>query len=154
MNQELFDSIYPIGSVFITLNNSPPKFGKWIKITDEKFIKSDDIAGIMGGSNTHSHTIQGHTLTIAEMPNHKHNFYGPNNMAGWPSKSEDTGDANDPGAAKYWRGGVGSYIESPVAETLWPSVWYVGSGSSHNHGCYESDNQPEFITFNAFYRVS
>lgn len=67
---DLLDSIYPVGSIYIsTNNNSPQNFlgGTWVRI-EGKFLLgagSGYNAGSTGGEATH-------TLTTSEMPTHTH----------------------------------------------------------------------------------
>ena len=74
-----FDSIYPVGSIYLSVNSANPGTlfgGTWeafasgrtlvgFNANEEEF----NTAGKMGGSKTVA-------LTIEEMPSHKHTFYG------------------------------------------------------------------------------
>ena len=82
----LLDINYPIGSIYMTLNNADPKDilgGKWVPISQGRVLlgAGDNIsdgtttksfvAGSIGGKYEH-------TLTINEMPAHNHSIYCPN----------------------------------------------------------------------------
>lgn len=66
----VFDKIYPVGSIYISVNNTSPSVlfgGEWEQI-QEKFLLSageTHTAGTTGGEFTH-------TLTTDEMPQHNH----------------------------------------------------------------------------------
>ena len=71
---ELLEKIYPVGSIYMSLiNNSPENFlgGRWLPIVNVFLLGAGDTysAGSFGGEATH-------TLTIDEMPEHRHNFVG------------------------------------------------------------------------------
>lgn len=71
------DKIYPIGSIYISANNINPTFvfgGVWEQIKDVFLLSDGDVyvSGDKGGNATHTHSTNGHTLTIAEMPSHTH----------------------------------------------------------------------------------
>lgn len=70
---EVFDMIYPVGSVYISVNNTSPSSlfgGTWEQIEDTFLLSAGDTytAGDTGGEATH-------TLTTTEMPSHSHNAY-------------------------------------------------------------------------------
>lgn len=67
-----FDAIYPIGSVYIAVNDINPSTlfgGTWEQIKDTFILGCGDKYqnGSIGGEESH-------TLTINEMPNHNHNI--------------------------------------------------------------------------------
>lgn len=72
-----------------------------------------------GGSKSHTHTTANHTLTINEMPNHKHDFEAV-------------------GRVLYWDSGLPSFggltSGTTVQYTWGSSTKYVGGGAGHNHG--------------------
>ena len=67
-----FDKIYPIGSIYISVNSTNPHDlfgGTWEQLKDRFLLGA-------GGSYTLGNTggEASHTLTVAEMPEHKHVF--------------------------------------------------------------------------------
>lgn len=67
----LIDKIYPVGSIYMSVNNVTPATlfgGTWEQIKDKFLLSAGDTysAGSTGGEATH-------TLTVDEMPNHRHN---------------------------------------------------------------------------------
>lgn len=72
--QEILDIIYPIGSVYISVNTTDPSTlfgGGWTRITGRFLLGADDSTyknGATGGESTH-------TLTVDEMASHIHHIY-------------------------------------------------------------------------------
>lgn len=69
--KEILDIIYPIGSVYISVNATNPSTlfgGGWTRITGRFLLGADDSTyknGVTGGEATHK-------LTVSEMPKHNH----------------------------------------------------------------------------------
>lgn len=82
--QKILNMIYPVGSIYMSVNNvSPATFigGTWTALTDRVLIGagSSYTVNATGGATSHTHTsaahthtTAGHTLTIDEMPRHNH----------------------------------------------------------------------------------
>ena len=67
------DIIYPIGSIYISVNSVSPEIlfgGTWEQLKDRFLLGAGDTYAVetTGGEATH-------TLTVDEMPSHSHNFY-------------------------------------------------------------------------------
>lgn len=65
-------SVYPVGSIYMSVNSISPATlfgGKWERIQDRFLLAAGSTyaAGGMGGEATH-------TLTVNELPDHKHTF--------------------------------------------------------------------------------
>ena len=123
-NIGVFDAIYPVGSIYMSVNAASPASlfgGTWERIKDRFLLSAGDsyAAGASGGSATknlqHAHTTSGHTLTVSEMPSHRHTT---NNL--------------------HQNSGSGSTFCFEVTSGQVPSVtqWggYTGGGGSHSHG--------------------
>lgn len=93
--------IYPIGSVYISINSTDPHElfgGTWVQIKDAFLLACGDVYsnGSTGGEATHQ-------LTVNEMPAHKHNvatvypfaFGGLRTAVANSSSSDRTGTAYD-----------------------------------------------------------
>lgn len=128
-NQNIVDLIYPIGSIYLTLNQTNPAIlfgGEWEQIKDKFLIGAGDShnSGNNYGSNTknlsHTHAVQDHTLTIAEIPSHDHNievkFYGGANS----SYSLQWGNG-------AWQGPYNNALGAA-------DITSTGGGGAHNHG--------------------
>lgn len=81
---DLFDLVYPVGSIYLSVNNTSPSTlfgGTWTQIKDTFLLGSGDdyTLGNTGGEATH-------TLTVDEMPTHSHdviiNSGGQQGLAG------------------------------------------------------------------------
>lgn len=139
--QQILNMIYPVGSIYMSVNNvSPATFigGTWTALTDRVLIGagSSYTVNATGGATTHTHTsaahthtsaahthtTAGHVLTINEMPNHTHGiYYDPNFCA------VHTGNNNS------WKQGLVN-VDSPGAYYTNMPQPYTGGNGSHNHG--------------------
>lgn len=98
--QTIIDTIYPIGSIYITLNQTPPSKlfpGTYWKQIKDKFLLS--------ASSTYSALSFGgeatHTLTAVEMPTHRHSICYPN--AGGPYGDANLSYPEGSGVKKTWQ---------------------------------------------------
>lgn len=111
----IVDIIYPIGSIYLSINPTPPQQlfgGEWEQIKDRFLLSAGDTyaAGNAGGEATH-------TLTVGEMPAHKHD------VTSLPSNETGT----------EWAGASG------VSALRTQSTTIVGGGAAHN-------NMPPYLT--------
>ena len=127
---QLIDIIYPIGSVYISVNNVDPKNifgGTWVQLKDRFLLGAGAkySAGSTGGEATH-------TLTIMEMPRHSH---AQNILVGNYSPFRDqpasnfTPNVNSEGSVvkTYWAHSGSGYSLTTSA------MQATGSSSSHNN---------------------
>ena len=133
--------VYPIGSIYMSVNNVNPHDifgGTWVKIKDKFLLASGDTYtnGATGGEAEH-------TLTTDEMPSHTHNVIGDSVL---PSGSSIAVDPQDVGCeagmhtASFCSGGIsGINIEGEAQST--------GGGLSHN-------NLPPYLVVNVWYRTA
>ena len=101
------DIIYPIGSYYISNNNTPPAElfgGTWTQLTGRFLYATTSTS--TGGSNTH-------TLTVNQIPSHAHNIYSGYGDAGNPTVS------NDAYRYQFWV----VILEVGTAETQVPLRW-------------------------------
>lgn len=114
----LIDLVYPVGSIYISINSTNPATlfgGIWERFGNGKTLIGVDESNSSfntvqktGGSWSHSHTNSktgatsgiseswggttgSHTLTIAEMPSHKHDFANSGRPLYWDSQLEPMG---------------------------------------------------------------
>lgn len=125
LSQEVWDLIYPVGSICIFVNELNPNVlygGTWEQIKDKFLLACGDIYnnGITGGEREH-------ILTIDEMPSHAHDTYGnPQGNTGY-------------GIAQTNNGGMGS---NTYCVTM-PS----GGNQPHN-------NMPPYLTVYVWKRIA
>ncbi len=127
----ILNAVYPIGSIYMSVNSVSPATlfgGTWERIQDRFLLAAGNTyaAGTTGGEATH-------TLTVDEMPSHKHNvsfLTNPNEG----STADDGMFASSGGNPNFSR--VFSKID----------VSNSGGGQPHN-------NMPPFLTVNIWKRT-
>ena len=124
----IWSSIYPVGSIYMSVSSTSPATlfgGTWTAFGQGRVlvgVESGGTAESTGGSKTaaissHTHTTQGHALTIAEMPTHGHWLlnYNVNGTAGSYTNSSVQSNINK---------GFGGNVRTDD----------LGGGQSHSHG--------------------
>lgn len=126
---DLIDVIYPVGSIYMSVNDVNPEIlfgGEWERIQDRFLLASGTTYtnGATGGEATH-------TLTINEMPSHRHSrMTQPQGFAEQDTRKND--------------------IISPAsgsANTVTKYSDYTGGGQAHN-------NMPPYLVVNVWKRVN
>lgn len=126
----IVDLIYPIGSIFISTNDTNPfevmGIGTWEKIEDRFLLASGTKHenGSTGGE-------ENHTLTINEMPKHSHKI--KYDSVGWTAIKQSHGT-----------NGIVEYNESSYDGQY--STEEVGNGNAHN-------NMPPYLAVNMWKRT-
>lgn len=115
-------TVYPVGHIYISVSSTNPSTlfgGTWERIQDRFLLAAGGSyeAGSTGGEATH-------TLTIDEMPSHKHKYYYP---------------GHDAGTSWYGQNGVASGTQAETNS--------VGGGKAHN-------NMPPYLAVYVWKRVS
>lgn len=67
-NQQIFDLIYPVGSIYISINSVNPKDlfgGTWEQIKDRFLYATQSTSGNTGGSKNHTHSLDTNTAVGA-----------------------------------------------------------------------------------------
>ena len=158
----LLNSIYPVGSIYLSLTKSPPSLGgTWELIDEGKFLYSTTTtSGETGGSLHHVHKTSGHVLTVGEMPMHKHTFNG-NKISGTVSdiviydgkgmkKENPTGCFSwEKYGSQTWQGQSSNNAGLKISFTATPtgSISYEGNNQAHTHGDTEAEYHiPPYIT--------
>ena len=121
---DLIDVIYPVGSIYMSVSNVSPSTlfgGTWEQLKDKFLLASGDTytAGNTGGEATH-------TLTIDEIPSHKHE-------ASVLARYTVTGSAN----------ALAGYDST----TAHQNTSLVGGGQAHN-------NMPPYLVVNVWKRTA
>lgn len=130
-------NIYPIGSVYISVNSSfNPNTafgGTWVRIKDRFLLASGDIYSnnAMGGSSTH-------TLTVNELPSHKH-YVGNSEGGKFWYLGKPGGVSQDNSQGVSFSGTVGRNTTFETSET--------GGGQPHN-------NMPPYLTVMVWKRTA
>ena len=132
--KHIVDMIYPIGTVYLTMDGKDPKelFSgtKWKKISEGKYL-----AGVGVGRDVNK-TLQGigvgegageyfHKLTINEMPSHRHNVEVCND--GNPDGKRDRSSGAD---CQYWNT---QDNRTRIQYNVTPQTDYTGGHASHNN---------------------
>lgn len=123
--QNQINEIYPVGSVYLAMNDISPASifgGVWEKIKDKFLLASGDsyTLGATGGEATH-------TLTVAEMPEHNHSL---------DYRSYNTKEGEFGAYGRSWDG-TGGYL----------TTHNKGGSQPHN-------NMPPYIVVNMWQRIS
>ena len=140
---EMLLANYPIGAIYLSVNSTSPASlfgGTWEQLKDRFLLGAGSTYsnGATGGSASHTHTTADHTLTIAEMPAHFHQFQG-----WW--RTDHTGDKI---VASY------EFIagDSPSTDS---AAMPTGGSQPHNHGnTGSSSNLPPYLAVYMWKRVS
>lgn len=108
--------LYPVGSIYESTSSTSPAdlFGGTWQLIDDVFL--------LGAGNAYSAKATGgevnHTLTINEIPSHRHKQQNPRTVT-------DANEVMVPSTA-----GTASYNDSSYS---WEYTQYSGGGSSHNN---------------------
>ena len=137
-----FDSIYPVGSIYFSASATNPSSlfgGTWEQIKDKFILTAGDTysAGSTGGNATHTHTTQGHILTINEIPSHNHGIV---NFNSWGAPGSGSG-------YQYYPSLTDLKGNNPTDN--------AGGGTAHSHGnTGSSSNIPPYIAVYAWKRIA
>lgn len=99
----MFDMLNPVGAIFMSHTATSPAdiygVGTWVRIEGRFLVGLDasdtsfDVPGETGGSKTHGHSdtlaVDGHILTLSEMPAHNHTIPARSNSGGADGFVED-----------------------------------------------------------------
>lgn len=124
-------SVYPVGSIYMSVNSASPATlfgGTWEQIKDTFLLSAGDTyeAGSTGGEAEH-------TLTVNEMPNHKHPTYNGDGWALFELNRDGTAArtqvATSSSSSKY------TFTTTKTADIQWPynGTYYAGGGAAHNN---------------------
>lgn len=135
---------YPIGSIYLSVNNTNPKNffgGKWEQIKDKFLLCCGNIYtnGATGGSSEHNHTTQSHALSVVEIPPHQHTFLSIPNS--------DTQPWAAPHQVIEYKYVSGTYYTKYTDS--------AGGGQPHSHGnTGSSSNMPPYLAVYVWKRIA
>lgn len=130
--QSDWETIYPIGSIYMSLNSTSPAVlfgGTWEQLKDKFLIGAGNSYsnGATGGNSTinlsHTHSTGDHALTTNQIPSHYHTDWH------WASPTGQQFGVNSSDGGGTWRV---SYSSS--ASEAYFYTGYTGGGAAHNHG--------------------
>lgn len=146
--KRMFNLMYPIGSVYISVNNTNPAIlfgGTWVQIKDKFLLSAGDTyaGGKTGGNASHKHTTSGHTLTTSEIPSHNHEY--ADRMIIWDASGNNSDIVQN-----------GSYTNSCVRFKSWGTKTNsTGGGGSHSHGdTGTTSNMPPYLVVYVWKRTA
>ncbi len=177
--QEIIDLIHPIGSIYISINDTSPATlfpgTYWRRISGRYLIAAgapnanDDnsigsitggwnaIAGTKAGGDAHSHATQNHTLTISEIPQHYHgmlDWWNTSYTSGGSTRAAVAvnGDGSGSADVRNNRSRSDGVIQSASNMTVRTGT---NIGQPHNHGATETAwNLTPYFAVNMWLRVA
>ena len=140
--KKLIDYIYPIGSIYLSVNSTSPATlfgGSWTQLKDRFLLGAGSTysSGATGGAATHK-------LSVAEMPSHAHDTPFFNNMT-------NNGEMKSDFIGVFGKGVTASQALNDTGQTSTMEMWWInqtntaegnewayltsakGSGSAHNN---------------------
>lgn len=140
--KKLIDYIYPIGSIYLSVNSTSPATlfgGSWTQLKDRFLLGAGSTysSGATGGAATHK-------LSVAEMPSHAHDTPFFNNMT-------NNGEMKSDFIGVFGKGVTASQALKDTGQTSTMEMWWInqtntaegnewayltsakGSGSAHNN---------------------
>lgn len=123
---DLLNKVYPVGAIYLSVNVTSPASlfgGTWEQIKDRFLLASGNTytAGTTGGEATH-------TLTINEMPSHRHRVYS---SSGYSADSIGLGNSNGKYMCCTLNGGNVGYYDT--TKTGSNALENTGGSKAHNN---------------------
>ena len=148
-NNNVYPNPFPIGAIYMSIDSRNPSVifgGTWEQIKDKFIMCAGDSykAGSTGGSSSHYHSTGNCTLSVDQIPSHRHQgIYNADGTVerwgGWGETSTHTGTLYEHG------------------ENQWEHLYtgYTGGTKAHNHGnTGSSSNIPPYIAIYVWKRVA
>ena len=140
--QTIIDTIYPIGSIYITLNQTSPS-----KLFPGTYWKQIKNRFLLSASSTYSATSVGgeatHALTENEIPEHQHSIWFPNPSGsqsaaiGYPEAgSKNTWYAEASKTSSAGGGAAHNNMPPYLAVYMWERVYKAQTGGSYQEDVY------------------
>lgn len=131
----ILDNIYPVGSIFITMNSTNPSEyfgGKWEKISGGYLYATGSTS--LGKTTYNGWGAQSTALTIGQMPSHTHRIGFTTSWGAtvWDSATQDGYvGPRDPGNALSYGASANQAFVPPRYGTLFNET--IGGGQGHTH---------------------
>ena len=125
--KKLIDYIYPVGSIYISINATSPSNlfgGSWTQLKDRFLIGA---GGSYSVNNTGGETS--HKLTVAEMPSHDHSFKDGSHTFLWGQNKTNNVYLNNASAVA----GKTPGNSAMTSQNIWNSTNSSGNTSAHNN---------------------
>lgn len=125
--KKLIDYIYPVGSIYISINATSPSNlfgGSWTQLKDRFLIGA---GGSYSVNNTGGETS--HKLTVAEMPSHNHSFKDGSHTFLWGQNKTNNVYLNNASAVA----GKTPGSSAMTSQNIWNSTNSSGNTSAHNN---------------------
>ena len=122
----ILDNVYPVGSIYMNVNSTNPGTlfgGTWEQIQGRFLLgmSSSYPAGSQGGEAEH-------TLTVEEMPSHRHPFAGSGDFSNYDGSYSSI---NKQGSA--YSGEPGLYNGADYSSSGYIAMQHAGGGQPHNN---------------------
>ena len=133
--KNILNIIYPIGSIYISASSASPSTlfgGTWEQIKDKFLLASGDnyTAGATGGEAAH-------TLTVDEIPSHRHPMYAYSDGGDLANGSDYVGDRSVP-----------LTYTATSRETYWQQLFQAETGGNQAH-----NNMPPYLAVYVWQRI-
>lgn len=145
--EDILNRIYPIGSIYVTFNNTNPGtflIGEWQLIKDRIPIGAGNLytARAEGGSLTHEHATKDHILQVNEIPEHHHTYFRQRALNAEPESRPDNGTV------------FASNTAIPDFKTE-VDTYNTGGSEAHNHGNTDpASSMPPYIAMYFWERIN
>ena len=138
--KSLLDFLHPVGSYYWSDNATSPATlfgGTWVKVEGRFLLGSGGVysVGDTGGEAEH-------TLTVEEMPSHRHPFAGSGDFSNYEGRNSSI---NKQGSA--YSGEPGLYNGADYSSRGYIAMQHTGGGAAHN-------NMPPYYTTNIWRRTA
>ena len=138
--KSLLDFLHPVGSYYWSDNATSPATlfgGTWVKVEGRFLLGSGGVysVGDTGGEAEH-------TLTVEEMPSHRHPFAGSGDFSNYDGRNSSI---NKQGSA--YSGEPGLYNGADYSSSGYIAMQHTGGGAAHN-------NMPPYYTTNIWRRTA
>ena len=130
-NGSIADLIYPVGSIYMSVNSTNPSAlfgGEWVQIKDTFLLACGDTYSSDGDVATAQHGEATHTLTVNEMPSHTHTQNAHSHNMGYRDKYDISGSARG-----VLQNGASASEGNASTSSVTATNQNTGGGQAHNN---------------------